>query len=154
MNKREIFEILMESGSEKIKDLSVELMEKIPYQTVRKPEEGLLMFRMRESVENTAFNVGEVLVVQAEVRINNSLGYAMIIGMDKKSALNRAFLMGIIESGLPESEEILKLAALLKEEKLEALREEREIINSTRVKFETMGGQDPNVSHNKNDIES
>jgi len=149
MNKKEIFEVLMQGKSIKISELSNKLKEKIPFEIIKKAEEGLVMYRMQESVENISFNVGEVLITQAEVKINDNLGYAMVLGMDKESALNKAFLMGIVEANLPECKEITELIDFLKKEKLEKLREEREIINSTRVKFETMGGQDPNVSHNK-----
>ena len=149
MKKKEIFEVLMQSQSDKVDALSEKLKKTIPFEIIKKPEEGLMMFRMQESIENIAFNVGEVLVTQAEVKVENSLGYAMIMGMNKESALNKAFLMGILAAGLPESTEIIDLAYVVKEEKVKKMKEEREIINSTRVKFETMGGQDPNVSHNK-----
>jgi hypothetical protein len=44
--------------------------------------------------------------------------------------------------------EVENLAELLQRKMTRQLQEEREIISSTRVNFEVMGGQDPNIAHN------
>jgi phosphonate C-P lyase system protein PhnG len=106
------------------------------------------MFRAEESVEKIDFNVGEVLVTSAEVRVEDAIGYSMIMDTDKQKALDCALLMGIYEAGLPQMKEIENLAEMMHAKKTRQLREEGEIVSSTRVNFEVMGGQDPNIAHN------
>jgi alpha-D-ribose 1-methylphosphonate 5-triphosphate synthase subunit PhnG len=72
----------------------------------------------------------------------------MIMDTDKQKALDCALLMGIYEAGLPQMTEVENLAELLQRKMTRQLQEEREIISSTRVNFEVMGGQDPNIAHN------
>ena len=106
------------------------------------------MFQVEESVEKIDFNVGEVLVTSAEVRVEDTIGYSMIMETDEQKALDCAFLMGIYEAGLPQRKEIESLADKIESNITRQLQEEREVVNSTRVNFEVMGGQDPNIEHN------
>jgi phosphonate C-P lyase system protein PhnG len=106
------------------------------------------MFQAEESVEKIDFNVGEVLVTSAEVQVEDAIGYSMIMETDKQKALDCALLMGIYEAGLPQMKEIEDLAESMHHKMIKQLREEREIVSSTRVNFEVMGGQDPNIEHN------
>ena len=91
----------------------------------------------------------EILVTTCEAKINSNLGYAMVMGINNEKAVNNAIIMAVYESDLPEKKEIENLILKLKDEQKNKMIEEREIINSTRVRFETMGGQDTGVSHNK-----
>lgn len=149
MDKKEIFEIIMQSDSPKINELAKEIEKKYTVETVKKCEQGLLMFRAKESVENITFNVGEILVTTGEVKIEKSLGYAMILGMDQSRCYSSAVLMALLETDFPESAMIRKLAVELKTLMIKKYQEEKEIVSSTRVKFETMGGQDKTVAHNR-----
>lgn len=149
MTKEKVFEILMQANHEDLAPVAAVMKEQVPYSVIKKPAEELVMFRAEETVEKLDFNVGEVLTTSAEVRVKDTIGYSMVIGMNKELALDCALLMGIYEAGLPQKSEIEELAQkiLIKIEK--QMREEREIVSSTRVNFEVMGGQDPAVSHNK-----
>lgn len=149
MTKEEIFEILMNTEYKDIDLLAEELKKIISYELIKKPEHSLVMFRMQENVENLIFNVGEILVTVCEVKVFDSIGYAMILDTDFKKAENRAFLMAIYLSENEIKEKVTSLAIKIKEFILKDLEKEKEIINSTRVNFELMGGQDTNVSHNK-----
>ena len=73
----------------------------------------------------------------------------MVMGINNEKAIDNAVIMSVYESDLPEKKELDGLIIKLKNEKMNKMIEEREIINSTRVRFETMGGQDTGVSHNK-----
>jgi alpha-D-ribose 1-methylphosphonate 5-triphosphate synthase subunit PhnG len=80
--------------------------------------------------------------------VKDAIGYSMIMENDEQKALNCALLMGIYEAGLPQMKEIEHLAETLNKKVIQQLQEEREIVSSTRVHFEVMGGQDPNIEHN------
>jgi alpha-D-ribose 1-methylphosphonate 5-triphosphate synthase subunit PhnG len=153
MEKRDIFEAVMQSEPEDVKELAKLISHRYSPETTRKPEPGLVMFRAEESVEHRSFNVGEILVTMAEVRISDTLGYAMVLGSDKDRALNCAVLMAAVEAELPEKTDVETLASQLRERNEKKLREERKIVSSTRVDFETMSGQDPNIVNNQNQSE-
>jgi alpha-D-ribose 1-methylphosphonate 5-triphosphate synthase subunit PhnG len=148
MLKEKIFEIIMQGETADIAPLAEEMRQVIDHCVIKAPQMELVMFQAEESVEKIDFNVGEVLVTSAEVRVEDAIGYSMIMDTDKQKALDCALLMGIYEAGLPQMKEIEKLAEILHEKMTQQLQEEREIVNSTRVNFEVMGGQDVNIAHN------
>jgi phosphonate C-P lyase system protein PhnG len=148
MTKEKVFEVLMQGDSREISSVSEKLKVNIPYTVIKKPSQELIMFQAEESVEKIDFNVGEVLITSAEVRVGDSIGWSMIMSMDEDRALNCAFLMGVYEADLPQKKTVEELACRLLRKMENDLRKEREIVSSTRVNFEIMGGQDPNVSHN------
>jgi phosphonate C-P lyase system protein PhnG len=132
MSKCKVFETLMLGKSSDIGLLADRLRESIPHEVIKKPARELVMFQVEESVEKLDFNVGEILVSSAEVRVGDAIGYSMVMDIDEQKALDCALLMAVYEAGLPQ-------------------RREREIVSSTRVNFEVLGGQDPNVKHNVKD---
>jgi len=143
-----VFEILMQGDAAEIGLLAGRLRESIPHEIIKQPTQELVMFQMEDSVERIDFNVGEVLVTSAEVRVDDAIGYSMVMDMNEQKASDCALLMGVYEAQRPEMKEIEALADSLHQKITHNRREEREIISSTRVKFEVMGGQDPNVNHN------
>lgn len=148
MNKEKIFEILMQADGEDISPLAAKLRSSVIHTVIKPPAQELIMFQAEESVEKIDFNVGELLVTTAHVRVGDAIGFSMVMDINEDKALDCALLMGVYESGLPEAAKVGKLAVALEEKLLNQLREEREIISSTKVHFEVMGGQDPNVKHN------
>ncbi|MGD8293485.1 MAG: phosphonate C-P lyase system protein PhnG [Desulfobacterales bacterium] len=148
MFKEKIFEIIMQAEPADIAPLADKMRQVVDYHVISPPQQELVMFRAEESVEKIDFNVGEVLVTSAEVRVEDAIGYSMIMDTDKQRALDCALLMGIYDAGLPQMKEIEKLAEIIHGKMQQTLREEREIVSSTRVNFEVMGGQDPNIAHN------
>lgn len=148
MRKEKIFKIIMQGETTDIAPLADRMRQSIDHRVIKPPQQELVMFQAEESVEKIDFNVGEVLVTSAEVRVKDTIGYSMIMETDKQKALDCALLMGIYEAGLPQMIEIEKLAEIMLRKMTRQLQEEREIVNSTRVNFEVMGGQDPNIAHN------
>ena len=148
MLKEKIFEIIMQGDASDISPLAERLRQSIHHRVFKPPQQELVMFQVEESVEKIDFNVGEVLVTSAEVRVEDAIGYSMIMETDEQKALDCALLMGIYEAGLPQMKEIESLVEIMYQKMIEQLREEKEIVSSTRVNFEVMGGQDPNIEHN------
>jgi phosphonate C-P lyase system protein PhnG len=148
MRKEQIFEIIMQGDPSDIAALAARMRQSVQHHVTKPPQQELVMFQVEESVEKIDFNVGEVLVTSAEVRIADAIGFSMIMDTDKQKALDCALLMGIYEAGLPQMTEVENLAELLQRKMTRQLQEEREIISTTRVNFEVMGGQDPNIAHN------
>lgn len=147
MRKEHVFEILMQGDCVEINALAERFRNEIDHEVIKPPSKELVMFRVEESVEKIDFNVGEVLVTSAEVRIGQTIGYSMVMDIDEQKALDCAFLMGIYQEKLPQAVDIEALIERLEQKLLSHQQEERELVESTRVRFEVMGGQDPNVKH-------
>ncbi|MGD9202707.1 MAG: phosphonate C-P lyase system protein PhnG [Chitinispirillia bacterium] len=148
MSRKKVFEMLMQGDKSKIAECASKLRKTIPFTILKKPTQELIMFQVEESVERIDFNVGEVLVTSAEVRINDTIGYSMVMDLDDQKAFDCAFLMGVYDAELEEKKIIEALVEDFHIEMVHKMREEREIVSSTRVNFEIMGGQDPGVKHN------
>ena len=78
-------------------DQLVELAERCLIETsapklVAGPDVGLLMYQVREPVENERFYLGEILVSRAEVVHRGCRGWAMRLGDDREAALAAAVL--------------------------------------------------------------
>jgi phosphonate C-P lyase system protein PhnG len=151
MSKEKVFEILMQAEAADITELANRLRTSIPHDVIKTPKQELVMFEMEESVQKIDFNVGEVLVTSAEVRVDDVIGYSMVMDIDEQKALDCALLMGVYEARRPEGRAVEDLVENLNRNMTMRMREEREIVSSTRVEFEVMGGQDPNVKHNVED---
>jgi alpha-D-ribose 1-methylphosphonate 5-triphosphate synthase subunit PhnG len=151
MSKEKVFELIMQGEPSEMDPLVSRLRESIPHEVIKAPTTELVMFRAEESVEKLDFNVGEILVTSAEVRVNDTIGYSMVMDIQEQRALDCALLMAVYEARLPEAKDIEDLAEIIHQKQNALLREEREIVSSTRVNFEVMGGQDTNVRHNAKD---
>ncbi|MDJ0783852.1 MAG: phosphonate C-P lyase system protein PhnG [Desulfosarcinaceae bacterium] len=148
MVKEKIFETLMQGDAADLAPLAARLREQIAHDVLKPPTQELVMFQMEESVEKIDFNVGEILVTSAEVRVADAIGYSMVMETDAAKALDGALLMGVYEADLPAARQVEDLVEQLDRKHRDALRREREMASATRVHFEVMGGQDPNVKHN------
>ncbi|MGD9222861.1 MAG: phosphonate C-P lyase system protein PhnG [Desulfobacteraceae bacterium] len=151
MSKEKVFELIMQGDPSDMASLVSRLRESIPHEVIKAPTRELIMFRAEESVEKLDFNVGEILVTSAEVRVNDAIGYSMVMDIQEQKALDCALLMAVYEAQLPEAKDVEDLTEFIHRKQNARLREEREIVSSTRVNFEVMGGQDPNVKHNAED---
>ena len=67
---------------------------------LRAPEYGAMMVQGRAGSVGAAFNLGEVTVTRASVRLRcGSVGHAMIQGRDKAKAERAALLDALLQSG-------------------------------------------------------
>jgi len=130
--------ILIDGKPEIAQKISQDLCAQYKVVALEEPNEGLVMVRMRETAQNTLFNLGEVLVTEAKVMINDSIGIGIVEGHRSDLARDLAIIDAAWTAGLPECE---KWEALLLAEEnaiiLRRLAESRSILD-TRVRFETM----------------
>lgn len=102
------------------------------------PRVGMVMLRLREPVDGTLFNAGEVLVTEAQVALAEHQGYAMRLGRTPEATLAAAILDAAVEAAHPLTPRILaqlaRLAAAEQERQLAAWRE----VAATRVAFDEM----------------
>jgi len=130
--------ILINGKREVSRQISNEISTHYPIVQLEESNEGLVMVRMRESAQNSLFNLGEVLITEAKVMINNSIGIGIVEGHRSDMAQDLAVIDAAWVARLPECDRWETL--LLAEEKAIIARrnpETRSVLD-TRVRFETM----------------
>jgi alpha-D-ribose 1-methylphosphonate 5-triphosphate synthase subunit PhnG len=78
---------------------------------LQEPRPQLVMQRVREPVQHRPFNLGEVVVTPAEVRLDGSRGFAMRPGKAERGALSGAVVDAAVAGGHPKTEEIVDALA-------------------------------------------
>lgn len=99
---------------------------------------GLVMLPMRDTVQDAAFFLGDVLVAEAQVRLGGHgvEGYGMVVGRD----LERAMAMALIDAALAAGIETGRLDAFLARAAERLAADEADLlrrIEATRVEMET-----------------
>lgn len=138
MNRRRRTEILIRGNKCLAKKLAEDIKNKYEVRSIEDPNNGLVMIKMRETAKRELFYLGEVLVTEAKVYVNGSLGLGIVAGDEYKLANNLAIIDGAYKGNLEEIREWEEL--LLKEEELIKEKEKIETkkILETKVDFSTM----------------
>jgi alpha-D-ribose 1-methylphosphonate 5-triphosphate synthase subunit PhnG len=99
----------------------------------------MLMMRLRDPVANEVFNVGEILVTQARVEIDDVYGYAVRLGDHPVVALAAAVLDAAAEVGHGLAPRILALLGDIEANERLRRGEAWRSVTPTRVSFDEMG---------------
>lgn len=142
MKNRLRTKILSSISTEKLKEYCDVILEKGSFQMVKKPSIGLIMMRAKESVQQSVFNIGEILVTECTVKIDNTVGYGVVSGREEERAKYLAILDAIfhsdeekwyeVKSGL---EKLLNIE-LKVQEKMKI--KEFSLVNKTKIDFHSM----------------
>ena len=138
MNRDKRFELIARADSERICEIAERILEDTTVEVIKKPSSGMIMMRFRDTAEKCIFNLGEVLVTEAEVRIDEELGYAMVMGRDPETALAGAILDAAVESGHPLAPGIIDLLRGEEVRRTEELQKTWTEVATTKVNFEVM----------------
>lgn len=138
MKRKRRMRILIDGSREVSKKLALQIEQNYAVEIMMKPQEALTMIKMRETAKNSLFYLGEVLVTECKVHINNCVGIGIVVGLEEELAYQLAVIDAAFEANLPETKSWLSL--LIEEElRIEAQRKmEQAAINKTKVNFETM----------------
>lgn len=138
MKRRARTEILIKGSRETAKALCNEIENKYKISVVDEPNNGLVMIKMREDAKKSLFYLGEVLVTEAKVQINNKLGLGIVRGTDSELAYWLAVIDAACNAGLKETE---KWDIVLENEQKKIIKEiqrQQSKILKTKVSFDTM----------------
>lgn len=138
MKRRKRTEILIQGDPKLAERFAKSIAENYAYQEIIAPQHGLTMVKMRESAKNSLFYMGEVLVTEAKIEIQNSIGIGIVIGMEKKLAHHLAMIDAAYKANLPETTQWE--TALLEEEKnikINLAKKQAKLFE-TKVDFQTM----------------
>ncbi|AGK98330.1 phosphonate C-P lyase system protein PhnG [Clostridium pasteurianum] len=138
MRRRRRTEILIKGSSEIAKNMFKEIEKNYEIKTIEEPDSALVMIKMRESSKNSLFYLGEVLVTEAKVQINEAFGIGIVRGNKPEFAYWLAVIDAAYNLELKETGSWEKI--LVEEEKRikteEALNDSK--ILKTKVNFESM----------------
>ncbi|MGI6590533.1 MAG: phosphonate C-P lyase system protein PhnG [Eggerthellaceae bacterium] len=147
ISRRRRTEALVEGDRSVALDLARRIADEVRVTDLARPHQGLVMCEVRETARNSRFNLGEALMTESRVRIGISEGLGVVLGTDSELAhalavIDAAYQLDPPPDCLPEIEGII-LAA----EHSVAVRREKdwERTLTSRVSFDTMGGQDMSV---------
>ncbi|MEA3294418.1 MAG: phosphonate C-P lyase system protein PhnG [Euryarchaeota archaeon] len=138
MNQDKRFELIARANKIQICEMAKKILKDTNVDVIKKPIGGMIMMRFVDTAKNQAFNLGEVLITEAEVRIGDNMGYAMMMGMEFEATLAGAILDAAVESGHPLSSEIIDLLRIEEERLKNELQKMRSKVNTTKVDFEAM----------------
>ncbi|MFC4246879.1 phosphonate C-P lyase system protein PhnG [Natribaculum luteum] len=105
---------------------------------LQEPTPQLVMQQVVEPVERRPFNLGEVVVTPAEVKLGDERGFAMVSGKDERGALSGAIVDAAVAGGHRLADDIAtRLGEVATNHQEERAREWAES-KHTAVEFETM----------------
>ena len=140
MDKKRLSKILAKADRQAIAAISSEILKSYSPVIIKEPGKTLAMIKMREPVKNSLFYIGEVIVCEAVVEIDNIKGAAVLMGDDTEKTLNMAIIDAAVNMGVFSG--IVALLALEKEQN-DYLMRENAMHLKTMVNFESMDQEAP-----------
>ena len=140
MDRNRRFEVMAQGDAAPLLTLAEEVLAEPegPLVVTAGPRVGMLMLRLREPVEGTVFNAGEVLVTEARVALGPHEGYGLRLGRDAEAALAVAVLDAAVEAGHTLTPSILAGVAALAEAERDRHAAAWQEVAPTRVAFDEM----------------
>lgn len=142
MTRKRRTEILIRGPEALGREMAEVIRENYPVVVVDEPNEGLVMIRVREGAQDTIFNMGEVLVTEARVQIQQHIGRGIVRGHEGARALDLAVIDAATGLDLPETTDwdarLEEAEAAIRAERSTHARE----ILRTRVNFRSMDIED------------
>lgn len=130
--------ILIEGDLNRIKNFVENLESKYEVEITKKPSIGLTMVRANDSVEHQEFYLGEVLVTETEVSVNNKVGSGICIGDEPI----RSYCQAVIDAVLQLNDENYNEVTSFLNQEAELIsnkeKEENYEIQKTKVNFKLM----------------
>lgn len=133
----DLLNVLLKTESQADQSL-LKWLAQLPLTIRKEPTHGLVMMTISDC-HGQDFHLGEVLVTEAEVVLDNKIGYAQVIGNQPYKALARACAAAILEAGDVKLQNRLKRFLLRQDKKFRKKEEkEEQLLASTKVNFEVM----------------
>lgn len=133
-------EVLTEGSLSEWEDIAEMIAAKYEINILQEPETCMIMMQATDSVGHTPFYVGEVLMTEAVVSINNATGYGFVLEDEPVRALCMAIIDAALAAHLAEEAEIQSRIAAEEQYVLQRQQQEAAMIAATRVRFAIMEG--------------
>ena len=140
MDKKRLTKILALADRSDVASLSADIQKTYNPVIVKEPGKTLTMIQMRETVKQSLFYLGEVIVCEAAVEIGGVQGIAILMGDDTEKVLDMAIIDAAINRGVfTETDTLLTW----EEEQNDRTMRENAMHLKTMVNFESMDGEMP-----------
>lgn len=139
MKKRRLSYILAHTNIENLKKEVEKLENLYKVSTVKEPEMGLAMVKVKDGIYKEKFYIGELLITECSVHLDGILGMGIVQGDNPE----RAYLMGVIDAAFNckkvDKGELLKIIENWEKTIKDIYIEEKAMVEGSKVKFNTMG---------------
>lgn len=138
MEKKRLFQILSRAERSDVIRLGQELQRQYSVTIVKKPEKSLTMIRMREPVKKSLFYLGEAIITEAVVTLEDTVGTAVTMGDDFEKTLYMAVIDAAENRGVFAHNDLL-----LEWEQAQQRRiaQENAMFQKTKVDFHSMDSE-------------
>ncbi|TMN22631.1 phosphonate C-P lyase system protein PhnG [Lentibacillus cibarius] len=138
MKRKRRTTILIQADPNLARRLAATITTKYECREIVAPRYGLTMMKMRETAKNSLFYIGEVLVTETKVEINQSIGIGLVTGMQDELSKDLAIIDAAYKAKLPETND-WEDQLIAAEEQIEKEKAQKQAeIFETKVNFETM----------------
>lgn len=116
-----MFRILAKADNNVVMDFAKDIKDAHDVVIIKKPEKSLAMIKVRESVKESLFYLGEVMITEAAASVNDHKGIAVMMGDSYEKTLDMAIIDAAVNAGvftrMNELEELEKEQNLMEEKK-------------------------------------
>jgi alpha-D-ribose 1-methylphosphonate 5-triphosphate synthase subunit PhnG len=147
LSRRRRTEVLVEGDRAVALGLERLIADEAEVEDLAAPRQGLVMCEVRETARNSRFDLGEALMTESRVRIGEAEGLGVVLGGDEELAHALAVIDAAYGQAIPLAciehvdATIESAGRALDRRRDEAWRRTM----TSRVSFDTMGGQDMSV---------
>lgn len=138
MMKKRLFSIMAKASLSEIQVIAEPLTHKYSIQIIKEPAKSLAMVQLRETVRESLFYIGEVLVVEAIVSVGDVKGMAVTLGDDFEKVLAMAILDACLNKKIKESGAIEQSLFQLERKQIEKEQKENALFQKTKVNFNSI----------------
>ncbi len=103
------------------------------------PRQGLVMLRVRETVANSLFHAGEVLVTEVRLELDGQFGFGMVLGDSPRRAMAVALVDAALRKGSTHYHaQLLQRLAELEQQTMQEKLRMQALVATTKVEFDKM----------------
>lgn len=139
LDKKRLFRIMAKADAFDIAELADPIRGAHSITVIKDPAKTLAMIKLREPVKNSLFYIGEMIVCEAVVMVDECKGMAVTMGDDFEKVLNMAIIDAACNQGIFTAME--RLFQLEEEQQIQIEKENAMHLN-TMVQFNVMDTED------------
>lgn len=138
MRRKRRTEIIIEGARELATQFAKQIEQQQEVRIIVEPHHSLTMVKMREAAQQTLFYLGEVLVTECKVQVNDIFGVGIVIGMEEQLAYELAVIDAAYQANMKETidwnQQLLSAEKHMNEQRLQ----KEALLQKTTVSFDTM----------------
>lgn len=138
LKKSRLTKILVEGDSVLLKNMAAEVEKEAEIRMEKPPQTSLVMMKALDSVSTQPFYMGEVLVTECMVAIEDHFGMGVIMGEEPDRAYQIAVIDAAFNAHLPVVDRLMPLLEKEEGHIMESQSMESAIASASRVRFDTM----------------